>query len=205
MNGEQTDANTALVPAPGLVIALSGHAVGGFLECGLHQKFPSTKYIAVGESTGDLLRAAGLDVVVPGTATSEGILMLAEITRLQPGERVWLLAGEGGRDLLERQLLSQYGVSVVKLELYRRVTRSQPPPVDAQTIGGVVLASQQAGEAFAPLWRDMGGGECVSIIVPSQRVADAAVRAGFTRVHSAHGAGTEAVLTAIEKIAGESR
>ena len=198
---EDSDRVAALrsVP-PRMVIALSGHAVRAAAGQGLLGDASGAIAIAVGGQTAALLSDLVTDVIAPAQTTSEGILALPELTRLAAGDTVWILAGIGGRELLAQQLLSQYAVTVVKFELYRRVGRPQPPEVDAHRIGAVVIASQQGLNVFTKQWQDMSGSPLVPLIVPSDRVAAAAAEAGFVHVHIAGGADVNAVLAALQDI-----
>jgi uroporphyrinogen-III synthase len=186
--------------SPCMVIALSAHAVRAAAgHCVLHEAADAIA-VAVGAQTAALLSLHFADVAAPTEATSEGILALPEVTRLAAGDTVWVLAGVGGRDLLEQQLLSQHGVTVVKFEFYRRVDQTRPPDLDARSIGAVVIASQQGLNVFTKQWQNMSGSLSVPLIVPSDRVAAAATEAGFLHVHVAGGADVHAVLAALQDI-----
>ena len=186
--------------SPRMVIALSGHAVRAAADLGVLQQAAGAITVAVGAQTAALLSDHFADVIAPVEATSEGILALPELNRLVTGDTVWVLAGVGGRDLLGQQLLSQYGVTVVKFELYRRVGRPRSPDVDVRSIGAVVIASQQGLNVFTKHWQNMSGSLSVPLIVPSERVAAAANEAGFVHVHVAGGADVHAVLAALQDI-----
>ena len=64
---------------------------------------------AVGDSTADVLRAAGLTVQVPGMdMTSEGLLALPSLQAVA-GQRVLIVKGEGGRQGRGIALLPSFG------------------------------------------------------------------------------------------------
>lgn len=74
---------------------------------------------AVGERTAEVLRDAGLDVVVPARPDSEGLLDLPALQDVA-GRRFLLCRGDGGRELLPETLRGR-GAVVDVLALYRRV------------------------------------------------------------------------------------
>lgn len=73
---------------------------------------------AVGERTAQVLRAAGLNVLLPTRADSEGLLAMPALQQVQ-GLRFLLFRGEGGRELLADTLRAR-GARLDVLELYRR-------------------------------------------------------------------------------------
>jgi len=206
LNGEPVAcADSAAVqrPPPQLVIAVSGHAVTAAHHRQLLPGIEEAEFIAVGAQTGKLLsHHLGNEQVVltPAVATSEGVLAMPEIAQLASGARVWILAGQGGRTLLAQQLHRDYGATVVKFELYERVERTQTAPLDAQVIDVVVIASEQGLSAFDRQWRRLQGDALVTLVVPSSRVADAAAEMGFSNIHTAAGADTDALMTALQGI-----
>ncbi|MGR2738378.1 uroporphyrinogen-III synthase [Billgrantia sp. Q4P2] len=90
-------------------------------------------WYAVGAATAEALHERlGVRVHLPvsaaGEDTSEALLELASLRSLD-GQRVLLVAGEGGRALLA-DTFSSRGARVTRLALYRR--RLQPPPAALQ-------------------------------------------------------------------------
>jgi uroporphyrinogen-III synthase len=77
------------------------------------------------------------DVIAPeGRADSEALLELPALQRMQ-GLRVLIVRGEGGRELLARELAAR-GARVEIAECYRRAPPSAPPPpgaLDAACVG----------------------------------------------------------------------
>ncbi len=184
---------------PDLVIALSGHAVREYLASALARHAGDAPHIAVGAGTTALLTGAGVDVAQPGEATSEGILAMPQLAGLTDQHNVWILAGEGGRELVLQRLAEQAGCKVVKFELYvRRRATLQELPVAA--IGVVSIASEGGLRAFAERWQEAGGGLDVAMLVPSERVAYSARAMGFENVHNARGAGVDDVLAALQEL-----
>jgi uroporphyrinogen-III synthase len=78
------------------------------------------EWFAVGAGSAAPLRDAGFPVTWPGEdATSEGLLALPAFAQVA-GQRVLVIRGEGGRDVLRAGLVAR-GARVSFCELYRRV------------------------------------------------------------------------------------
>ena len=110
--------------------------------------------------------------------------------------------GERGRDLLAHYLRDERHARVVKWAFYRRVNQAQVPAFTAREVSAVIIASIQGLQAFLNLWAALAGNMSVPVIVPSQRVANAAAAAGFERVQTARDASAAAVLEALQQTAG---
>ena len=91
------------------------------------------QWLAVGDSTAQVLRQHLLSPMIPDEETSEGLLRLPIFQQLHRGDRLLVLRGEGGRNLVREHLITQ-GVRVDYIELYRR-------QLPAQTIAGVAAKS----------------------------------------------------------------
>jgi uroporphyrinogen-III synthase len=157
-----------------------------------------TVWIAVGARTAEELAALGLAAVRPETdERAEGLLALAELAQGRV-ERVLIVRGEGGRELLVEALTAR-GASVDLLEVYRR----RPLPVQlppAEAVAAAVASSGEVLDAFL----ESGGAALVDrpLLVPSERVAERARAAGFRRVRTASGAGPAATVAALEALEG---
>lgn len=181
-------------PAPvgpfDFVIFLSEHAVRLGLPALERQPwFAGTQVLAVGARTAVVLENQGVTADVPAEPTSEGLLDLPQLDRLQ-GRRVLLAAGQGGRALLTRELAAR-GAEVQRYECYRRI------PVDALEPAvlhceAVIAASAEALERLARLWREAGGRADVPVLVPSARVAARGVELGLVNLHDCGGADSDA-------------
>jgi uroporphyrinogen-III synthase len=76
-------------------------------------------WLAVGQSTADVLRQWDIEAKVPAlSADSEGMLSLPALTNCQ-GQSVLIVRGEGGRELLAETLTGR-GANVQYAEVYRR-------------------------------------------------------------------------------------
>ncbi|RVD79356.1 uroporphyrinogen-III synthase [Pseudomonas koreensis] len=167
----------------------------------------SMPWFSVGAATAQILRDHGLDVHFPATGDdSEALLQLPRLREAvaRPGAQVWILRGEGGRELLAERL-RELGASVEYLELYRRDLPAYPPHelaqrIAAERLNGLVVSS---GQGFEHL-RQMAGDAWPAIaqlplFVPSPRVAELARAAGAKTVVDCRGASAAALLTALRE------
>jgi uroporphyrinogen-III synthase len=168
-----------------------------------------TRCFAIGQRTADALRVCGAAVCTPGEdMRSEALLALPALQQVT-GRRILLVRGEGGRTLLADTLRAR-GALLEELVCYRR----RPVPVDAaalcERIGQeqvrVILIS--SGEAMGYLSRLLNPQENtnlarteLTVIVPSERVAELAKSAGWEAVHVAANASDDAMLAALRRVA----
>jgi uroporphyrinogen-III synthase len=177
-----------------VVVFLSEHAVNfteDFSFCAGAQLF------AIGPQTGAILEAAGYSARVPEDPRSEGLLATPEFAVLT-GQRVLLVAGEGGRDLLA-ETLARRGAAVHDYRCYRRVAAADVE-LNADQVDVIVAASGDGLAAIAACWFGRGADPDIPLLVPSARVAGLAVRHGFTRVIECSGAGSRAILSALQRL-----
>lgn len=156
---------------------------------------------AIGPGTAGVLRGFAWPVHMPDTGvTSEDLLAMPQLQAI--GERrIALFRGQGGRELLASTLRAR-GARVDYLELYRRRSVEYAPgrigeALEQENVAAVVVTSAQILEALLPLARTGGPGDRLrglALIVPSERVRERALEAGFGRVYNAGGAGDEAVM-----------
>jgi uroporphyrinogen-III synthase len=159
---------------------------------------------AVGGATAQALRQAGLDpTLVPERMDSEGLLALPQL-RTVPGKSVYVLRGDGGRELLG-DTLRERGAEVHQVEVYRRQIPQHPAGVANllrhwSQLVQVVTASSNAildnlftllGEEGAALLRS------TPLVVVSQRMAAHAVDRGCEAVYVANSARDADVLSAL--------
>ena len=185
------------IVAPHLCIFLSQHAARQYLNevyCDAHQ---ACTFLAIGPSTAEILKAGGLSVIEPKHASSEGLLDCPTVQGIKPDDRVWILCGENGRDILHKSLMQRCQLRVV--ELYRRIHRpiKNPSVVDSNVI---LVGSTQGFVAAAKTWRTLGGSASVNFIVPSDRVADLGLELGFSGVVNAKGMDAQSLLNALARI-----
>ena len=153
--------------------------------------------LAIGEQTRLALAAAGISALSPEDERSEGLLKMPALQSIS-GQRVVLVAGEGGRAVIE-SALSERGASVSTYHCYRRVEVADVR-VAVSKIDVVVIASGDAAGAAADAWRRSGGERTIPALVPSARVADIAREAGFDNVVQCAGADSRAILSALKRI-----
>lgn len=144
--------------------------------------------LAVGQGTARALARHGVNALAPLVRQdSEGLLEQAALAEVK-GCRVALIGAPGGRGVLRAELLAR-GARLREVHVYRRGTpRWQRRQLDAirqlPADARVLLSSAEAldnlkqglpADAFAPLIRAVA-------IVSSERLAEAAYAAGFSRV-----------------------
>lgn len=170
---------------------------------------PLKQWFTVGEATGRILQAAGLQVNWPASGDDSEALLSAPLLHeliSRPSPRVLIVRGEGGRELLAERL-SQQGASVDYLELYRRCLPQYPPgtlahQITGERLNGLVVSS---GQGLEHLHRLAGADwPCLSrmpLFVPSPRVAELARATGAQQVVECRGASAAALLAAVQRTA----
>lgn len=182
------------------VVFISANAVSyGLPQLEASLKSSGAKVLAVGERTASGLRAAGLVVAVPTIPNSEGLLAMPELNNFA-GQRVVIVKGDGGRQLLAEALVARSAV-VVEYVCYRR----EVEPVDAEAFCEGLVAAEplvfqaNSGETLTRLTELIAeGGQpnlCHQpVVVPSARLADFATTLGWTSVWTADDASDQALL-----------
>lgn len=193
-----------------IAIFISTNAVG-FTFATLQERglaLPSgLRCLAVGGATAARLREAGIACASGTTAmNSEELLQLPALAD-PGGRRVVIFKGRGGRELLARELAAR-GALVSECALYRREAPQLSAPELAQIIAreqiNVLLLS--SGDALENLLGLPGVGATGTIgaqlrcVVPGQRVAAQARRAGLNKLHIAANATDGAMLEALREI-----
>ncbi|MGM0637126.1 MAG: uroporphyrinogen-III synthase [Pseudomonadota bacterium] len=159
-------------------------------------------YYAVGAATADTLhQRLGVRVHIPpaaaGEDTSEALLRLGSLQRLA-GEKILLVAGEGGRPLLAETLTAR-GARVTRLAVYCRTPL--PPSLDMQyrlSQGNFRALVVSSGEILEHLARWCQGAALNQpLIVSSTRLATLASKLGFHAPVVASGATPTALTVAL--------
>ncbi len=172
------------------IIAISAHAAQVGLQW-VDQYWPqlplAIHWYAVGHKTATMLNQEDIQVITSSTGNnSEALLNLPELTQLQ-NERVLILRGVGGRELLKQQL-EQRGAVVDYAELYhralptysddelRRALVDFSPDIlvtlSGETLHNLVMLSQNSNITLTNK----------VVLVPSERVAEQARSLGFNRI-----------------------
>jgi len=139
--------------------------------------------ICIGPGTARALAAAGLgqgQTPEGGGSSSEDMLALPQLQNLR-GQRVLIVKGEGGRDLLPRVLTSR-GAQVEQAEVYRRVPAEiKPKQLEAlvSDIDAIIVTSGEALEHLAGLAAERSVLFSAQLVVPSKRVVQMAQDLGF--------------------------
>lgn len=162
----------------------------------------SVKWFTPGSGTGDFLASRGVRAENPATLfTSEAMLQLPELQNIK-GQRILLVKGEGGRDLLE-QTLKKGGAEVTALTAYRRSN----PYYDAgtldrtledQKINAIVATSGQIVTNLVSHCSRATPLRELFLLVPSTRVSDIAKQAGFSKIQLAASAGDCDIAAALK-------
>lgn len=160
------------------------------------------RYWAVGASTAQVLEERGLKAERPTTdMSSEGLLALPGLNRVA-GDRVLIVRGEGGRQLIA-ETLRERGATVDDLCCYRRgpvehdaaqLRESlRTAPVDL-----VMVSSGEGLELLSGLLQPEANSALAAtpLLVPSPRVADLAVRLGWQSITTVENASDPAMLDA---------
>ena len=140
------------------------------------------RWFAVGDSTANQLRIAGIDPIVPEVYSSEGLLELP-ILRSVEQQRVLIVRGLGGRETLKQELLER-GAIVDYLEVYKRSENDWSgkiiAPIEVDRLFATIVFS---AESLMILNRQISDPiRHIPLLVPSSRVAEIARASGFTRV-----------------------
>ncbi len=162
------------------------------------------QWYAVGEATAAALAARGVRAQTPGDQMhSEGLLALSSLAAVE-GQRVLIVKGEGGRDTIRRTLEGR-GARVDELACYRRGCPSLAPGalaamLERWAIDIVLISSGEGLCNFVELLRpaEPTNFSQLSLIAPSERVAELARAAGFDRIVTAANASDAAMLHALE-------
>lgn len=105
--------------------------------------------ITVGQSSARVLHEAGLTCIAPTHENSEGVLALPSLKDCAD-QRILLLKGKGGRQLIYQELLNR-GARLSVIDLYQRVPLSAPAFSQAprwSEIHGVIATSGEQAQAF---------------------------------------------------------
>ena len=193
---------------PRSLICLSQHAAVPFLrtfeQCPveLQQRLLAhSKVMAVGRRTAGLFRHAGFAVLKPYNESSEGLLTLRELIPQSQGgllsahDRVWLLGGKEGRNIIYDALMEQ--CELTRCDLYQRHDTTLPR-LDTSGIRSVVVGSIHGLGHAASHWQQCGGDMAVSIVTPSERVQQHALKLGFNSSFNARGSAPEAFVRCLK-------
>jgi len=166
-----------------ILIFVSINAVAGvFNEISpvLRQRLSEFRIGAVGVRTCQSLQSEGLDVVIQPAAdqqNSEGLLQHSALQALN-GQRIWIVRGQSGRDLLRDQLQNR-GAEVRYIQAYQRSVPANydvKPVLIALESGQIQIVMLTSYGMFSNLLQMLGEQaipllQSTRLIVPGQRVA----------------------------------
>lgn len=190
------------------VIFISGNAVRfgmHWIESFWPQLPVGLNWYAIGDATAAGLREYGIEAIAPSSPmTSEALLAVPQLQSVS-GQRVLIIKGEGGRGTLAR-VLRQRGAQVAELACYHRCC----PAIEAGEVAAKLSAWQvgmamiSSGEGLANLLALLSPAETtkfryITLLVPSERVAADARKAGFEKVLTARNASDSAMLQALHQ------
>lgn len=159
---------------------------------------------AVGGATAQALRDTGLDpTLVPERMDSEGLLELPQLEGVR-GKSVYILRGDGGRELLHDTLHAR-GAEVHQVDVYRRRIPQHPAGIAnllrnwAQLVQVVTASSNAVLDNLFTLLGEEGAAllRSTPLVVVSQRMAAHAVELGCETVYVANSARDADVLAAL--------
>lgn len=167
--------------------------------------------LAIGLSTARALRHAGVpSVIVPASATSEGLLALTELQHVS-GKRFGLITAPGGRGLLAAALRAR-GANLRVAEVYTRepakLTQRHVEALLAAAGSGALLLT--SGEALANVLGALPDAarlrlfDC-TVVASSDRLAEIARATGFARIVTAAGTQPRELLAALAAHAKSQR
>jgi uroporphyrinogen-III synthase len=142
------------------------------------------RLVAVGPATAAAIAIAGhaASATPLESSSSEALLALPELADVR-GQRILLVTGEGGREVLEQGLAAR-GASVERAEVYRRVALPYPPDAVAAALRKSDVIVITSGESLHHLVRMTPDGSRAALlkkplVVPAARVVEVARELGF--------------------------
>lgn len=157
-------------------------------------------WIAVGHATARVLERSGLAPWVPALETSEGVTTLPPLAALQAGDRVLVLRGEGGRNLV-RDWLQSRAVLVDYLDLYQRRLPEEAAGQWSRivAVGEPDVVVLTSGESLRH-WLAVAGESArrIPALLISDRLADQARTAGILTILTAAGTQPGQILLTLQ-------
>lgn len=169
------------------------------------------RWYAIGSSTAKVLIQAGVNVSVNATPTgvctmdSEALLLHPDLQQVD-GEKILIVRGVGGRELLKAQL-EQRGARVYYLECYKRTLPEHPAgDLDKVLADAPDVICVNSADSFENLCRLAGQSrlatlQSIQLLLPSQRVARIAAQRGFKHLSVAENASDNAMMRGLKRLA----
>lgn len=178
------------------LIFVSRNAVASF-DVACDELPEGLRLAAVGDGTASAMRDAGLRVDCQPEISngSEGLLQMPAMQDLS-GQRVLIVRGEGGRELLA-DTLSARGATIDYIEVYRRAlaTHDRSHCVAAMHADKLVCTSVAGVDNLCRILSEFKADlTCKPLVVVSQRIRQHALELGFRWVEVSRSASDDAVL-----------
>jgi uroporphyrinogen-III synthase len=163
---------------------------------------PSLKFAAIGPTTAASLQAFGItQVLTPQDRFDSESLLALEPLQVMQGQRVLIVRGVGGREVLA-ETLKQRGAEVVFGECYRRVNPQSSAQVLAHAyaldqLHGIIVTSSEALRFLLDLAQDAAWLQATPLFVNHARIAEQATTAGLT-VYCSGVSGDSAMLALLQ-------
>lgn len=192
------------------IIAISVSAVEHGLNAIDHwwpQRPIGIDWYAIGEATAKALQQQGLSVYHQANGIdSEALINLPDFRQIS-GQRLLIIKGRNGRNKLHTAFLER-GACVDNLVVYERrcpeyATGYLSQQLLDQRINVIVATSSQIVvnlQWFLNQCHDADNVKQLTLVVPSERVADDARTYGFSSVTVSRGAGTAAILDTLARL-----
>lgn len=164
------------------------------------------KFAAIGPTTAASLQGFGIaEILTPSERfDSEALLSMSALQQMQ-GQRVLIVRGVGGREVLA-ETLKQRGAEVVFGECYRRVNPQSSAQVLAQAyheskLQGIVVTSSEALRFLLDLAQNAAWLRATPVFANHARIAEQASAAGLTAYCSGV-SGDDAMLDLLQRQLG---
>ncbi|MCL6416132.1 uroporphyrinogen-III synthase [Aestuariirhabdus sp. Z084] len=187
-----------------LFISRSAARFGGDLIDRYWPQMPlGLSWFAIGQSTAAELERLGIEAAFSRTGTdSEALLELADFDQINE-QRILLIKGYGGREHLSAEL-TRRGAEVVELAVYERHPVPYQPSVFGEHLTRhhtnlAVATSGGIAERLTELLDD-GQRAHLHLLVPSHRVAQLMVNAGYASVWISDGAADSAIMETLQRL-----
>ncbi len=197
----QTRRDLGAALAAGIVVFTSPNAVRAASALAAFHARPAQCWLAVGEGTRRALQRAGVPAASPQQMDSEGLLGMPQLAAVN-GQRIGLVTAPGGRGKLQPALRAR-GADVLRADVYARATvaltaASRHALAAALHDPRHVLLALSSGEALLALLAQVPQHSLreIALVAASDRLAQLARDAGFTRVASASAARPASLLRA---------
>lgn len=185
------------------IIFISANAVHYGFEL-IDQYWPQLpidiQWLAIGKQTASAMELNQVKALHAANGYDSEALLDSEHLQQVAGERILIMRGSGGREMLAEELVRR-GAKVDYADLYQRGCPDYTPQEISSTIGSLPLNAIliTSGEALQNLTRVLSAFEVTQtpVVVPGKRVAQLAKQQGYTRITVANGPDSKAMVQSI--------